>query len=163
VRARRGRRPSVTETLGTLTDERRKLLNLYYADGISMEGFKDEEQRLVAAIEAARERASEEQLEEQAVSELELRFEQVVALLRDLDIDAFWAAASDEERRVMVHELIESVTVFPDHLEVKMFGAPTLNVLLSEVGLKVPDCWCRRSDSTVLPPRTGALRRVRSG
>jgi len=34
-------------------------------------------------------------------------------------------------------ERLEAVTVFPDHLKVELYGAPTLNVLLSEVGLKV--------------------------
>jgi hypothetical protein len=38
--------------------------------------------------------------------------------------------------RVLVEELIEWVTVFPDHLEVKVSGAPNLNILLSEVGLR---------------------------
>ena len=138
-RTRRGRRRSGADVQATLTAERRKLLQLYYGDAISVEGFKQEEDRLVAAIEAAREQSSAEDLEAHSVSELEQRFEQVVVLLRDLDIDAFWAAANNDERRVLVQELLESVTVFPDHLEVKLHGAPALNVLLSEVGLKVPE------------------------
>jgi hypothetical protein len=125
--------------LGTLSDERRKLLKLYYADGISMEGFKEEEQRLVDAIESARAQATEEQLEALAMNDLELRFEQVIDLLRELNIDAFWNAANDEERKILIQELIEWVKVFPDHLEVKVSGAPPLNVLLGEVGLKVPE------------------------
>ena len=139
ARTRRGRRPSAAETQGTLASQRQKLLQLFYEGAISMEGFKDEEQRLMASIEAARELAADEQRETEAVNELELRFEQVVALLRDLDINAVWDAATDEERRILVHELLEAVTVFPDHLEVKLYGAPVLNVLLGEVGLKVPE------------------------
>lgn len=135
----RSRRPTAAATLGTLSEERRKLLKLYYADGISMEGFKEEEQRLVESIETARALATEEQLQELSKNDLELRFEQVANVLRELDIDAFWGAADDEERRVLVQELIEWVKVFPDHLEVKVSGAPPLNVLLSEVGLKVPE------------------------
>ncbi len=138
-RARRGRRQPAAEVQATLATERSKLLQLYYAGAITTEGFKEEEQRLVTAVEAARERAGEELLESQGVSELEQRFEQVVELLQGLDIDVFWAAATDEERRVLVHELLEAVTVFPDHLEVKLHGAPVLNVLLGEVGLKVPE------------------------
>jgi hypothetical protein len=46
-----------------------------------------------------------------------------------------WEAATDQERRVLIEELLEAVTVFPDHLEVAVHGAPTINVLLSEVGL----------------------------
>jgi len=60
------------------------------------------------------------------------------ALLRELDIETFWEAANVEERRVLIRELIEWVMVFPDHLEVKVVGAPQLNVRLREVGRKVP-------------------------
>jgi hypothetical protein len=40
------------------------------------------------------------------------------------------------ERRVLVEELVQWVTGFPDHLEVSVIGAPGLNVLYREVGLK---------------------------
>jgi hypothetical protein len=112
---------------------------LYYANAISKEGFKAEEQRIMLAIKAARERATEEQLEHVAKNDLELRFEQVARTLRELDIEAIWSAANLEERRVLIHELLEWVAVFPDHLEVKVSGAPPINVLLGEVGLKVPE------------------------
>jgi hypothetical protein len=59
-----------------------------------------------------------------------------LVILTDLDIESVWRAAEIDERRVLVDELVEWVTVFPDHLEVNVTGAPTLNVLLSEVGLK---------------------------
>ena len=39
------------------------------------------------------------------------------------------------ERRVLVEELVERVAMFPDHLEVKIAGTPTMNVTLQEVGL----------------------------
>lgn len=71
--------------------------------------------------------------------ELEIRFEQVASFLRDLDIEAVWGAAEDQERRVLVEELVEWVGVFPDHLEVTVSGAPPLNVLYQEVGLKQSD------------------------
>jgi hypothetical protein len=35
----------------------------------------------------------------------------------------------------MVEEWVDSVAMFPDHLEVTVSGAPRLNVLLGEVGL----------------------------
>ncbi len=98
--------------------------------------FAEEERRLSAEIEAVRAQASEREHQEQVHNELVLRFEQVAAILRDLDIEALWAAAEDAERRVLIEELVDSVTVFPDHLEVKVGGAPPLNVLYSEVGLK---------------------------
>jgi hypothetical protein len=67
---------------------------------------------------------------------LAARFEEVAALLRDLDVERVWEAAEDQERRVLVVELLEWVTVFPDHLEVSVAGAPPLNVRYSEVGLR---------------------------
>ncbi len=93
----------------------------------------------MASIDVARELAAAEQRETEAVNELEVRFEQVVALRGDLDINAVWDAATDEERRILVHELLDTVIVFPDHLEVKLYGTPTLNVLLRKVGLKEPE------------------------
>lgn len=64
------------------------------------------------------------------------RFEEVAAVLHDLDIVRVWEAAEDRDRRVLIEELLEWVTIFPDHMEVKVVGAPPLNVLYSEVGLK---------------------------
>ena len=46
-----------------------------------------------------------------------------------------WSAADDGER-VPIEELTDSVTVFQDHLEVRVGGVPPLNVLYSKVGLK---------------------------
>ena len=78
--ARRGRRPSPALTLGTLSDQRHKLLDLYYAGKISADGFKEEEDRLCTDIEIARTQAAEEQSVERAKNDLEARFEQVAAI-----------------------------------------------------------------------------------
>ena len=136
ARARRHRRTGPGETLGALSDKRRKLLELYYRDGISADLFTEEEARLCAAIEATRNEASNEQAQSRIQNELEARFDQVASLLQSLDIEAVWMAAEEQERRVLVEELVEAVGVFPDHLEVTVTGAPPLNVLYQEVGLK---------------------------
>jgi site-specific DNA recombinase len=125
--------------LAKLSEARRKLLDLYYASKISADGFQEEERRLCAAIEGARAQAAVSQLEERMKSDLELRFEEVARILTDLDIDAVWKSADDQERRVLIEELLEWVTVFPDHLEVKVTATPPLNVLFSEVGLMGSD------------------------
>lgn len=138
-KAPRGRRPSPAAALTALSDQRRKLLELYYAGGISVEGFKEEEARLIANVEAARSQATEEQLAELSKNDLEVRFEEVARILGDLDIAAVWSVAEDDERRVLIEELLQWVTVFPDHLEVEISGAPPLIVLYGEVGLKVPE------------------------
>jgi hypothetical protein len=56
-------------------DKRHKLLDLYYRDGISADLFAEEEARLYAAIEAARNEASDEQAQDHIRSELEARFD----------------------------------------------------------------------------------------
>ncbi len=122
--------------LAELTEKRHKLLDLYYASRISPEGFAEEETRIAAQIEAAR--AEEKATEEQAFhrNEVAARFEEVSRLLRQIELDQVWSAANDQERRVLVEELLEEISIFPDHLEVKVAGAPRLNILLSEVGLR---------------------------
>lgn len=64
------------------------------------------------------------------------RFDEVARVLSDLDVERTWEAATEAERRVLVQELPETGTVLPDHLDVTVAGAPRLNVLLEEVGLK---------------------------
>lgn len=133
----RRREASLAVTIAKLSDDRRNLLELYYAEKISAEGFQQEEARLSAAIEAASLRAIEERSEERAKSDLERRFDEVV--LKNLDIDKVWESAEEVEKRVLIEELLEWVTIFPDHLEVTVVGAPALNVLYSEVGLMGSD------------------------
>ncbi|MGI8521508.1 MAG: hypothetical protein ACR2MC_13080, partial [Actinomycetota bacterium] len=59
-------------------------------------------------------------------------------LLRDpeFDFDLIWHNASQKERRVLVEELIEAVTIYADRLEVTVTGAPPVVVTLDEVGLR---------------------------
>ena len=116
--ARRRQGPTPAETLRALTEKRRKLLELHYNDRISAEGFAEEERTR---------------------SDVEVRFEEVAAVLRDLDIETVWNAAEEQERRILVEELIQWVSVFPDHLQVTVSGAPPLHVLYREVGLKQSD------------------------
>jgi hypothetical protein len=71
-----------------------------------------------------------------------------VAVLEALDFEEISPAATDQEKRVLVEELLESVAFFPDHLEVTAVGMPAVTILPEEVGLKAPggDRWCRRRD-----------------
>jgi hypothetical protein len=57
-------------------------------------------------------------------------------MLATLDIDKTWNAATDTERRVLIDEFIEEITVLPDYLDVKVHGAPAVHVLSQEVGMK---------------------------
>jgi hypothetical protein len=109
--------------------------DLHYNNGISKELFSEEEHGLSADIEAVRARAGEEERQDSLKSELPVRFEQVARILRDLDVATLWEAADESERRALIEELVDMVTVYPDHLEVTVRGAPPLNVRYSEVGL----------------------------
>ena len=136
---RRTRRAAPAKSLKVLTDERHKLLDLYYAQKISADGFQEEEARIAASIEAVRQQMALVGHEESLKTDIEVRFEEVARMLADLDMDEVWTEADERERRVFVENLVEWIKVFPDHLEVKVSGSPSINVLLSEVGLKVPE------------------------
>ena len=123
-------------SLERLYSARRKLLQLHYDDLISKEQFGEEQARLTVQIEDLKSQV-DQSIERQAqADELLRRFEEVTELLAGIDVAKFWQAASESERRTLADELIEDVSVHPDHLEVSIAGSPRMNVLLSEVGLK---------------------------
>ena len=57
-------------------------------------------------------------------------------MLASLDVDKTWNAATELERRVLIDEFLEEISVLPDYLDVKVHGAPPVHVLYQEVGLK---------------------------
>jgi hypothetical protein len=122
--------------LDQLEGQRRKLLRLYYDDRIGADLFAEEEARLALAIAAAHGESEAARLEVEKADDVSRRFEEVARVLEDLDIDRAWAAATASERRILIEELVENVTVLPDHLEVTVSGAPRLHVRYQEVGLK---------------------------
>jgi hypothetical protein len=119
-----------------LEGQRRKLLRLYYDDRIGADLFAEEEARLSLAIAVAQGESEAARLEVAKADDVSRRFEEVARVLEELDIDRAWAAATQSERRILIEELVESVTVLPDHLEVTVSGAPRLHVRYQEVGLK---------------------------
>jgi site-specific DNA recombinase len=124
-----------TPRIEDLAERRRKLLELYYADKLSAELFAEEEERLSGQIQAVRRDQEERQVERSRMSDVAVKFEEVARILREMDVERLWAEATDLERRVIVEELLESVAMYPDHLEVTVSGVPRLNVALEEVGL----------------------------
>ena len=100
--------------------------------------FNEEETQLTRQIEAIEGEAEERLNEVKRKSVLADHFEQVAALLRTVDIDAIWNEANDRERKLLVNEIIETVIVHADRLQVTINGAPPLTVALSEVGLREP-------------------------
>lgn len=55
---------------------------------------------------------------------------------RAFEFDSIWQNANDSERRVIVEELIEAVTIHADRHEVTVTGAPPILIELDEVGLR---------------------------
>jgi site-specific DNA recombinase len=133
--ATRTRRASAT-TLAKLTEERRKLLDLYFKGKISEDGFQEAETRIEMDIRAATEQARQEAGAKRQATELEAKFEQVAKILETLDVDVIWKAATDLERKILIDNFVESITVFPEHFEITIAGSPPLIVLPQEVGLQ---------------------------
>ena len=59
-------------------------------------------------------------------------FDAVAGMLAALDIDKTWNAATEVERRVLIDEFLEEISVLPDYLDVKVHGAPPVHVLYHE-------------------------------
>ena len=76
------------ERLAAPSERRRKLLELYYADRISAEGFAEEEARIARDIDLARQAAGEDRKRSSEREQLLARFEEAAALLQDLDLDS---------------------------------------------------------------------------
>ncbi len=123
-------------TISALVAKRHKLLQLHYDDEITASAFEEEERRLTTQIESLRSEEAEVEAERSRRDELAARFSEVEQLLAQIDVKAVWEAGTPAERRILVEELIDAVTVFPDHLEVHVAGAPPLIVTLAEVGLR---------------------------
>ncbi len=98
--------------------------------------FSTEEERPRLQLEAATGEEDAQHATDLETDELASHFNDLTTTLAELDIDAIWSEADFAERRVLVEELVEEVSIFPDHLEVKIAGSPRINVRLSEVGLK---------------------------
>lgn len=118
-----------------LRERRRKLLDLHYADKIGADLFAEQEAELTVQLEALETELSDVQRRLEERNEIAQAFEDVARHLADIDIDEIWQEATRKERWALASDLIEDVSIFPDHLEVKISGAPRMNVTLQEVGL----------------------------
>lgn len=105
--------------------KRRKLLELHHADKIGTDLYAEEELRLRMQMELAISDKSRQEEAARQADDVVHKFEEVAALLAALDIEAVWAQATLDERRILVHELLE-VALFPTNLEVAVAGEPRL-------------------------------------
>jgi hypothetical protein len=107
-------------------------------DATNAEYFAREDTVLGARVAELRSAEAEDESVVQARGAMAQQFELLASRLAALDMDRLWDAATDAERRILVEDLIEAVVIYRDHLEVRVSGAPTLNVTLAEVGLREP-------------------------
>lgn len=126
--------------LANLRRERDKLLELYDAEQVSADYFGETERRLTDKIATIEAEHANDEAERTQRTMLAGAFERAAQLLRDpaSEFEAISDHASDRERRVMIEELIEAITIQKDYLEVTVAGAPPLLVTLADVGLRDP-------------------------
>lgn len=136
---RRRRTPGSGDALATLHAEQTKLLQLSYKGLIDDNLFAREQARIRQDIENLTYDVQMVATEAIHSTDLAARFEEVLQVLEELNIADLWPYATDTERRTLLDELVQHVTVHPDRLTVHLHGAPPLNVAFSEVGLKDSD------------------------
>ncbi len=119
-----------------LQGQRRKLLRLYYDDKIGADLFAEEEARLSVAIREAQRESDASVAEAVRNDDVDRHFDDVAAVLATLDVQRTWEAATELERRVLIDEFVEEISVLPDYIDVKVHGAPPLHVRYQEVGMK---------------------------
>ncbi|CCM65191.1 hypothetical protein [Candidatus Microthrix parvicella] len=98
---------------------------LHLDDKISADQFGEQQARITTEIENLEyetTNAVEAQLQAGALSQ---RFEDVAELLTSLNVSDLWEHADESERRTLLDELLQDVTVHPDRLPVTQHGATT--------------------------------------
>ncbi len=145
-------RPSETSAAASLKAKERKLLDLFYADRIDADAFAAEHLRLTQRMKALHDELAAIELERNQRDMASSRFDQLAALLADLDLERLWQAASESERRTLVEDLVDAVRIHPDRLTVQISGSPPILVTLDEVGL-APGCKPVVSEAGLEPAR----------
>jgi DNA invertase Pin-like site-specific DNA recombinase len=134
-RTERHEGPSVATVIASLRKKEQKLLNLYYADQIDADTFGPEHRRIVTQIKTLQKEADDFDGDQKIRDEAVAKFDEVAALLVNLDLERLWNAASPAEQRTLVEDLVDSVCIYPDQITVQVAGAPPFIVALDEVGL----------------------------
>lgn len=124
-----------------LENQQRKLLRLHYLDAISEDLYLEEQKRI--SDELARLQAEEP--EEVAPDTTEQDFELLVAAITAVDLDHAFDLATENERRILIDELIESVNIGLQCEALRLDSGPNPLRGSGTQGLGV--CWCRRGDT----------------
>jgi hypothetical protein len=127
--------PSVTSVITSLKKKERKLLDLYYADQIEPDTFASEHHRLNTQMKTLQRESDDFERDQKIRNEAVDKFDQVAALLTNMDVERLWAEATPTEQRTLVEDLVDSVFIYPDQITVQVAGAPPFTVALDEVGL----------------------------
>lgn len=101
-------------------------------DGLSIspELFAEQERVLTAKLKAIEDASAEQAKVVEQRHHLVSQFDRVADTLQKLDIDTLWGADSS------TNELIDAVIIHADRMQVRLYGAPEIVVLLIEVGLQ---------------------------
>ena len=145
--------PSRSDSVAKLRRKRQKLLDLYYADSITAEMFREEESKLTRQIDTIEAEAQSQARERERRHSMTSHFERVAEVLGQLSLELIWDSATEQERQTLVREMVDAVEVHPDHLRVAIAGAPPLRVTLAEVGLREPGMGSSVSKGGLEPPR----------
>jgi hypothetical protein len=127
-------------SIAKLRNEREKLLGLYLDEKITSDFFGEKERRITAKIEGLEADQAEAVESAERTNALADAFEEAAAMLRDpgFDFDSIWDHVNDKERRSLIEDMIQAVTIYADRLEVTVTKAPPLLFTLDEVGLRSP-------------------------
>jgi hypothetical protein len=133
--------------MAELSRKLQKLLELFYSEKITAEFFADEERRLTETIRSLSEELEGQVTEASRSTGLEARFEEVAAILTQLEVEQLWLAATEKEQRVLIEELLEGVAIFPGSPRGhRRRRTPAERPALGGRAQGVADCWCRRGD-----------------
>lgn len=99
-------------------------LELCYADKISSGLFAQDERRLIQTQTTNAEGPEQQRAAQRAADQVAARLEEVADILSVLQPGQAWAAAKLRRAQSPVEELLDELSLFPDHLEVALSGVP---------------------------------------
>jgi site-specific DNA recombinase len=129
--------PAIIATIAAARLAESKLFDLYVKSKVNEDFFAERQSVLRAQMSTLQAQLTDLERQEVVVGEAISRFGSLGGLLCDLDIDSFWAEATNAERKILVQDLVDEVRIYPDRISVQVAGAPPIVVMPEEVGLRV--------------------------
>ena len=119
-----------------MKERQKRLLDLYVDGHILGPQFAVENDELnlrISALEAQNKRLEDARHKQQVAADA---FEAVTQLLEAVDFGDLWDAATEDELKTLTSDLLDSITIYPGELAVRVIGAPPIRVSYEEVGLR---------------------------